>query len=119
MPESFTSRGFANYCDVTDRYGNEVIVRKSSLASDNCVWIFCNAGPDWPRVPDPLGGTVIEPSPHLTVDQARQVRDALDEFIRDYEKVCAACGRGQSKGHEDWCPVVTGTLSSMPTEEER
>jgi hypothetical protein len=28
-------------------------------------------------------------------------------------KVCIGCDREQGDGHEDWCPVVTGRLSSL------
>lgn len=80
MPESFTDRGFADYLHLTDQYGNEVVVRESSLATDRCVWIFCNEGPDWKLAYD-LNGDVITPSPHLNVEMARKVRDALQEFI--------------------------------------
>lgn len=79
MPESYTERGFADYVTLTDRYGNYVIVRQSSLADEDCVWIFCNRSDKWPADLDSP-----DPSPHLTVDMARQVRDALDEFIRDH-----------------------------------
>jgi hypothetical protein len=29
------------------------------------------------------------------------------------QKVCIGCERGRGDGHENWCPVVTGTLSSL------
>jgi hypothetical protein len=74
MPESYTERGFANYVTLTDKYNSEVTVRKSSLATDDCVWIFAS---------NPDQG-YKEPSPHLNVEMAVKVRDALDEFIREH-----------------------------------
>lgn len=72
-----TERGFSIYADFTDRYGHRVRVQQSSLATEDCAWIFCNRGER-----DPEG---YEPSPHLTVEQARLVRDALSEFIAEFE----------------------------------
>jgi hypothetical protein len=69
----FTPRGFRDYLELVDRYGNTVTVRESSSAEADCVWIFCSK-PDG----DPT-------APHLEVGHARQVRDALTEFIRDHE----------------------------------
>lgn len=68
-----TDRGFAIYDEFVDRYGSEVRVQKGSLASEPTVWIFakCHAdacGPD---------------AAHLTVEQAKRVRDALDAFIAE------------------------------------
>lgn len=61
----YTQRGFRIYTHFRDRYGNEVRVQQSSLATESCVWIFSDE------------------DPHLTVEQAQVVRDALDEFIAD------------------------------------
>lgn len=62
---STTERGFTIYDEFTDRYGNEVSVVESSLATEACCWIFCDR------------------APHLTVAQARRVRNALDAFIAE------------------------------------
>ena len=62
---STTDRGFAIYDEFTDRYGNQVSVVESSLATEACCWIFSGK------------------APHLTVEQARRVRDALDAFVRE------------------------------------
>lgn len=72
-----TERGFAIYAQFTDRYGAKVRVQESSLATDSCVWVFAQ---------EPNGHLA---SPHLTVDMARQLRDALSEFIADQEKAAA------------------------------
>lgn len=39
-----TERGFGIYADFTDRYGHRVRVQQSSLATEDCAWIFCNRG---------------------------------------------------------------------------
>lgn len=75
MTTRTTSRGFGVYAEFRDRYNSEVRVQESSLGTERCVWIFC-------RNP---GFTESPPAPHLTVEQARTVRDALDAFIREAE----------------------------------
>lgn len=100
MTTSHTPRGFAVYAEFTDTYGSEVKVQQSSSASGPRVWIFANH----PSIRGHLSldvqgrlltagfrtdlhlaelGAALEPSPHLNVEQARQVRDALDTFIRE------------------------------------
>lgn len=61
-----TERGFAIYDRFFDQKGTEIHVQKSSLANEPCVWIFSTA----------LGA-------HLTIEQAKRVRDALDTFISE------------------------------------
>ena len=63
---STTERGFTIYDQFTDRYGNEVSVVESSLATEACCWIFAGK------------------APHLNVEQAKRVRDALDAFIAEH-----------------------------------
>lgn len=70
-----TSRGFAIYDEFVDLYGHKVRVQKSSYAAEPAVWIFAEEGP-----------CEVDPaSPHLTVEQAKRVRDALDAFISEEE----------------------------------
>lgn len=38
----------------------------------------------------------------------------LDEPPAKRDRICIGCSRSEGDGHEDWCPVVTGTLSSLP-----
>lgn len=71
-----TGRGFGIYAEVTDRYGSRVRVQQSSLAFEDCVWIFADENPD---------PNYEHPHPHLTVEQAKAVRDGLDQFIREAE----------------------------------
>ena len=71
-----TQRGFGVYAELVDRYGSKVRVQHSSLATETCVWIFASDNPD---------PNYENPSPHLTVEQAKAIRDGLDGFIRDAE----------------------------------
>lgn len=75
MVLSHTPRGFAVYAEFRDSYGNDVRVQKSSNAEMDAILIFTNkAGENHARAA----------SPHLTVEQAKLVRDALTEFINEY-----------------------------------
>lgn len=79
MPETTparreTPRGFAVYDEFTDKYGNRVRVQKSSLATDDCVWVFAH----------PEGDSAENASPHLTVEMARRLRAALGAFISEH-----------------------------------
>jgi hypothetical protein len=67
-----TNRGFRIYCDFADSYGNQVRVQESSSAEKYCAWIFCHKGPS---------SNMDEPSPHLTISQAKRVIRALEKFI--------------------------------------
>lgn len=64
-----TDRGFVTYTQITDTYGNNVTVRQSSSAEEDSVWVFCG---------DADGH---ELTPHLNVEQATVVRDALNAFL--------------------------------------
>lgn len=73
--ERYTHRGFRIYADdVIDSKGSKISVVESSSAEDDCVWIFAR-NEQWPKA-----------EPHLNVEQARAVRDALTEFINEYEE---------------------------------
>ena len=71
---STTGRGFAVYDEFTDTYGSTVIVQESSSPEGARVWIFCRHG----------GFPQKASEPHLNVEQARRVRDALDAFISEH-----------------------------------
>jgi hypothetical protein len=98
---STTPRGFNVYAEFTDTYGSDIRVQQSSNAERDAVWIFANH-PDGHEIPPrfkqrlasagftrPVDiaelASVLEPSPHLDVEQAKRVRDALDAFIREHE----------------------------------
>ncbi len=68
-PIEYTERGFGIYGRLTDNRGHEIRVQDSSAASGAYVWIFTSVGTD--------EGS----DPHLSVEQAKQLRDMLDAFI--------------------------------------
>jgi len=70
---SVTERGFTVYDQFTDVYGSKIRVQQSSLATESCCWIFAEAA----------SSMAATTQPHLTVEQARRVRDALDAFITE------------------------------------
>jgi hypothetical protein len=68
-----TDRGFSVYGKVTDSKGSEVAVQESSAVGRPCVWIFArHPSPDYEN-----------PSPHLTVENAKDLIQILQEFIDD------------------------------------
>ena len=71
---STTERGFVIYDEFTDTYGSKVRVQESSAATEPRCWIFASS--DHGR-----DGA----SPHLNVEQAKRVRDALGAFICEHE----------------------------------
>ncbi len=71
---STTERGFTVYDEFTDTYRDDVRIQESSAATGARVWIFCNKH----------GFPQESASPHLDVEQAKRVRDALDAFIREH-----------------------------------
>lgn len=77
MPDrTVTPRGFTIYDQFTDTYGSDIRVQESSSAEEARVWIFATAAQSGAGA-----------SPHLNVEQAGRVRDALDAFIRENEDV--------------------------------
>lgn len=70
MARTTTPRGFHDYDSFRDTYGSEVTVRESSNASGPHVWVFCKENPQ-----------MVDPSPHLNVEQARRVIAALQAFV--------------------------------------
>jgi hypothetical protein len=87
-----TSSGLILYAQFEDRYNNKITVQESSLAEEPCVWVFAR------------GDQVEDPSPHLTVDQARKLIGGLQKFIEHTERMegkqstldtlvqCSRCG---------------------------
>lgn len=66
-----TPRGFVVYDQFTDTRGAEVRVQQSSSATHTAVWVFCGSDNDYE-------------TPHLNVEQATRVRDALTAFITEH-----------------------------------
>jgi len=98
MPDrSTTPRGFTVYDQLTDTYGATVRVQQSSAAMHGArVWIFAEHPKEMLTTEDlalfaAAGIDIrevradIAASPHLDVEQAKRVRDALDVFIRENE----------------------------------
>ena len=71
-----TERGFTIYDEFIDRYGKNIRVQESSIATEHCVWIQNEI-----VVVDgiPLGNA------HLTVEMAKRVIKALKEFVKESE----------------------------------
>jgi hypothetical protein len=69
--EYVTNRGFSGFAQFEDSYGADVRVQASSQAMYDAVWIFVKGG----GIDDNEGST------HLNAQQARIVRDALNEFL--------------------------------------
>ena len=74
LNRSTTERGFTIYDEFIDTYGTGVRVQESSSAEEARVWIFTDG-----EARGSGSGT-----PHLNVEQARRVRDALDAFIGEH-----------------------------------
>lgn len=76
-PKEVGDRGLLEYASFPDTYGNIVRVQTSSAAVHPCVWVFCQ------RRTNALTGERIDASPHLTVEMAKKLRDALTQWIDD------------------------------------
>ena len=72
---STTGRGFTVYDQFTDTHGNKVRVQESSIPTGPGCWIFTEAA---------ASSMAAITVPHLNVEQARRVRDALDAFIGEH-----------------------------------
>lgn len=66
-----TQRGFGIYSEFTDSYGSRIKIQESSSAEKKCCWIFCDNDPN----------VFKNPSPHLTVAQAKRVIAGLKKWI--------------------------------------
>lgn len=86
MEATTTGRGFA-LLKFTDRYGVACSLQKSSLATEDAVWLGCdNANPrvlvhgqGW--VPHPMPAEYIaDTRMHLTQDQVRELLPYLQHF---------------------------------------
>lgn len=66
---NFTDRGFRIFAEIKDSYRSKIRIQESSNASYYACWIFCEReGAD-------------NPSPHLSVNDAKEVIKALQEFV--------------------------------------
>lgn len=73
-PAEYTQRGFAIYGHVTDSRGNSIRIQESSAADDSYVWLFFQ-----PRTGEKNEDQV---EPHLSVEGATELRDALNRFLK-------------------------------------
>jgi hypothetical protein len=85
-PIGQTDRGFFDFANFTDGYGNEVLVRESSAASGPHLWIYiqgeCHLDePPRPFVGIPGGIAKGSGSTHMNMKQVEILRDALSEYI--------------------------------------
>lgn len=71
----YTNRGFAVYTELTDTYGNQVRVQKSSSFSKRC-WIFVDNKDTEEEV------RLKAPAAHLDSKQAIQIAKALVRFAK-------------------------------------
>lgn len=75
----YTDRGFAVYTQFKDLNGHQIDIRESSLATEPAVRIYYDNSLNAYR--DPVSGQDVPACLHLSVDNARQLRDALNEFL--------------------------------------
>lgn len=95
---STTRRGYVIYDEFTDTHGSRVRLQGSPGAEGPRVWVFAEHLDDelpekWRSRLAAAGfrtqidlvelAAMLEPSPHLDVEQAKRLRDALDAFIKE------------------------------------
>lgn len=71
MAIKYTDRGFGTYADFKDSYGASVVIRESSSAEQDAVWLFVRGG----------GVENNDGAAHLTTKQASVVITALQEWL--------------------------------------
>ena len=74
-PGEYTQRGFAVYGHITDSRRNTIRVQESSAADDSYVWLFLDPREGVEKVDEQV-------EPHLSVEQATELRDALNRFLK-------------------------------------
>lgn len=71
-----THRGFLIFGEVeSDRYGAKIAVQESSIVGEGCCWVFTYDTEETKR------RGIKDLQPHLTMEQAKIIRDALSDFI--------------------------------------
>jgi hypothetical protein len=117
-----TDRGFKHYEDVTTDRGEMVKVYESSSAEGPHLWLQVTGeahleGPRCDAVGIPFGVAPASCAAHLTLDQARAVRDRLDAAIRGhYQRESGPCGRvlvGRGSDTFDPCCVLPAGHEGM------
>lgn len=90
---SETPRGFAIYDEFDDTRGLKIRVQESSIATYDGLWVFASSETE---------GI----SPHLNLEQATWLRDALDTFIREHT-------REDAEGDEAECSHCTTRITLL------
>lgn len=91
-----TLRGFS-HAKFTDRYGEQCSIQKSSLASEDCIWLglddvtpqilaskIIEGGTGWAKLPLP-DDVHIHSRMHLTREQVAALLPALQRFVQTGE----------------------------------
>lgn len=91
MEKNKTARGFGNYT-FKDRYNANCSLQKSSIATEDCIWLGvdecnpqkCVSGKGWVSVPFPED-TLFTTRMHLTQDQVKELLPILKKFVKTGE----------------------------------
>lgn len=83
VKSTLTDRGFRHWEPIPTSYGHEIRVYESSAASAPHIWLAV----DGEKAITDFPGTA-----HLTLDQAKAVRDALDEAITNHYQLRSSTG---------------------------
>ncbi len=91
-----TSRGFA-ITEFTDFYGSKCSLQKSSLSTEDCIWLGINNsnprimaskvmenGTGWVKYPIPED-VLISTHMHLSVEQVKELLPILQKFVETGE----------------------------------
>lgn len=82
VPHRYSSRGFKQMEPIMTDYGHEVRVFESSNAKGPCIWLAIERSTTSPTMDD------TEPrSAHLTLEDAKLIRDQLDWLIHNHYQV--------------------------------
>lgn len=106
--KTLNSRGFGEYCNFKDTYNGVIRVYESSADPLDKVWVNIKSDLDilvgdakvkrlyaigenviachWSEAPPGYLPVKAEASAHLNREQARILRDALDEFLKDQDE---------------------------------
>ena len=91
MKIEHTERGFVRI-DFKDQYGIDCSLQKSSLATEDCIWLGCNdadpkeliSGLGWQRILMPKE-YIANTRMHLTREQVKQLLPYLERFVNTGE----------------------------------
>lgn len=83
-----TSRGFLRG-EFVDVYGEECSIQKSSLATEDCIWLgadnqkakVCVQGEGWKEFPLPKGVEIMPSRMHLSRELVKELLPLLQHFV--------------------------------------